>query len=171
MRETLKILHYSTEELKLLGKTHRIENSVRFLAIYYISQGMSSRSVAERLVLLGRAQITRWVHRFNELGLAGLVDKPKKGRTSRLSDAQVETLKSMILNVSPEEYGFNSGTWTAPLLSDWVKKHWNVCLQPDSFYPILHKRAGLTFQKGKGFYPEAKHRMEMEEVLKKNSIH
>jgi transposase len=104
--------------------------TLRLFSILPIAKGESSRK-AQKLLLLSHNQICIWVKRFNEFGLEGLND-------------------------SPTHYGFNTGTWTAPLLVKVVEKHCNITYSDDMIYVLLKKKLGLTHKKGKGFYAEAK---------------
>ena len=75
-------------------------------------------------------------------------------------------MKDVVLHKPPEDYGYNSSTWTGPLLIAWVKKEYGITYKKAQIYNIL-KQLGLTFQKGKGIYPEAKEREEKLIELKK----
>jgi transposase len=62
-----------------------------------------------------------------------------------------------VVNESPIHHGFNTETWTAPLLVKVVKKYVNhITYSDDMIYMLLKKKLGLTHKKGKGFYAEAK---------------
>ena len=74
----------------------------------------------------------------------------------------------MVLNKSPEELGYNSSTWTGLLLIDWIKKNYDVEYKKAQIYNIM-KSLNLTFQKGKGIYPEIIDREEKVDALKKTS--
>ena len=124
-------------------------------SILPIAKGESSRK-AQELLLLSHNQICIWVKRFNEFGLEGLNDRPKTGRKSKISTEQLDWLKSVVLTESPTKYGFNTETWTAPLLVKVVEKHCNIIYSDDMIYVLLKKKLGLTHKKGKGFYAEAK---------------
>jgi len=112
--------------------------------------------------------ICNWVNKLNAGGIEALVDKDKPGRSSRLSEAQRNEIKSVVLTKTPEDYGFNSATWTGLLLIEWIKKEYKIEFKKAQIYNIL-KSLNLTFQRGKGFYPEAKEREEKVVELKKTS--
>jgi transposase len=69
----------------------------------------------------------------------------------------------------PSDFGFNSATWTGPILISWIEKSYGVTFKKAQIYNVL-KSLGLTFQKGKGIYPEASERTEKVEALKKTRI-
>jgi len=116
--------------------------------------------------------ITNWVHRYNKGGVEALKDSPHSGRPSRLSIEQIEDLRKTILEQSPEQHGFNSGTWSGPIVIALVKKKYGVDYGKAQIYNLLHKM-GLTHQKGKAYYPEAesKENNEQREALKKTPNH
>ena len=97
-----------------------------------------------------------------------MIDKEKPGRNSKLSAEQKAEIKTLVLTKSPEDYSYNSSTWTGALLIDWIKVHLKIEYKKAQIYNIL-KSLNLTFQKGKGIYPEAEEREEKVNTLKKTS--
>ena len=55
---------------------------------------------------------------------------------------------------TPEKYGFNTVTWTGPLLIEFVKKEFGITYKKAQIYNII-KSLGLTYQRGRGIYPES----------------
>jgi transposase len=129
--------------------------ALRLLSILPIAKGESSRK-AQELLILSHNQICIWVKRLNQFGIEGLKDRPKTGRKSKISAEQLDWLRNVVLNESPKIYGFNTETWTAPLLVIVIEKHCNIVYSDDMVYVLLKKKLGLTHKKGKGFYAEAK---------------
>ncbi len=60
----------------------------------------------------------------------------------------------MLLKESPVDHGFNTATWTGPILIQWVKKQHGFEYKKAQIYNIL-KSLGFSYQKGKGIFPEA----------------
>ena len=85
-----------------------------------------------------------------------MVDKPGRGRKSRLSpDTEDQgTIIQLITTKSPEDFGYNTSTWNGPLLIDWIQNHLNISFKKAQIYNIIND-LGFTYQKSKGFYPEA----------------
>lgn len=71
-----------------------------------------------------------------------------------------------MLSDTPEKYGFESATWTGPLLISWKSKEFGVTYKKAQIYKILDDLE-LSFQKGKGIYPESEGRAEQVEAIKK----
>lgn len=154
--QKLEITSMSVSEMEdLLKSKEDYKIALRLVSLLPIAKGESSRK-AQELLLLSHNQICIWVRRFNEFGLKGLYDKPKTGRKPKITEAQLEWLRNAVVAESPTQYGFNTETWTAPLIVIALKKHCNITYSDDMIYIILKKKLGLTHKKGKGFYAEAK---------------
>ncbi len=167
-RVALKIEKYSSSELKsMLRKDVKFQQGVRLYACYQISLGKKPKEL-EDIYETSFKSICNWVNKLNEGGVEALIDKEKPGRSSKLSDFQKTEVKTIVLNQSPEKYGYNSSTWTGLLLIDLIQKRYNVLYKKAQIYNIL-KSLGLTFQKGKGVYPESNNREDKLELLKKTS--
>jgi transposase len=165
-RKALKIEKYSSEELKLLlRKDEKFQQGVRLYACYQVSLGKKPKEL-EVFYETSFKSICNWVNKLNEGGVDALIDKVKSGRPPKLTDDQKQKIKELVLEQSPENYGYNSSTWTGLLVIDWISKNYSVEYKKAHIYNILED-LGLTFQKGKGYYPEAKDRTEKLEVLKK----
>ena len=167
-RVALKIENYSSSELKaLLRKDEKFQQGVRLYACYQVSKGKKPKEL-EDIYETSFKSICNWVNKLNKGGVEALIDKEKPGRNSKLSEAQKTQIKDLVLNKNPEECGYNSSTWTGLLLIDWIKNNYEIEYKKAQIYNIL-KSLNLTFQKGKGIYPEAIEREEKLNVLKKTS--
>lgn len=167
-RVALKIENYSSVELKaLLRKDEKFQQGVRLYACYQVSKGKKPKEL-EDIYETSFKSICNWVNKLNKGGVEALIDKEKPGRNSKLSDVQKSEIKELVLNKSPEDYNYNSSTWTGLLLVDWIKNNYEIEYKKAQIYNIL-KGLNLTFQKGKGIYPEAIKREEKIDVLKKTS--
>ena len=69
---------------------------------------------------------------------------------------------------APEDHGYNSATWTGPMLIEWINKYFKVEYKKAQIYNIL-KRLGFSYQKGRGIFPEADEQKQevFKEALKK----
>lgn len=169
-RKVLTIKNYSSEDIKaLFNSDDKYKIGLRLYAVYQVSLGQSSRKL-EDLYNTSFKQITNWVHRFDEEGLDGLRDKQGRGRKPNLSPEQLDRLTKLIANETPLDYGYNTETWTGPLLIDWIDKHFNVAYKKAQIYNII-KLLGFSYQKARGIYPEADPEAQetFKEELKKTS--
>ena len=126
--------------------------------------GKPSRQL-EELYNTSFKQILNWVSRFEASGIEGLRDKKGRGRKDRLDADQKARLKALLLEETPHVHGYNTNTWTGPLVRDWVMKNWNIEYKKTQIYTII-KSLGLTYQKSRGFYPESDPKQQ--EVFKEN---
>lgn len=167
-RGALKIENYSTEELKaLLRKDEKFQQGVRLYACYQVSKGRKPKEL-EDIYETSFKSICNWVNKLNQGGVEALIDKAKPGRTPKMNEQQKVELKNLVLNTAPEQYGYNSATWTGLLLIDWISKSYGVRYKKAQIYNIM-KSLNLSFQKAKGTYPEAAGRDEQVVALKKTS--
>lgn len=169
-RPVLKIKGYTPEEIKALFKRdERYTIGLRLYAVYQVALGQPSRNL-EELYQTSFKQITNWVHRFELEGIEGLKDKPGRGRKSLLSTEQLGELSDLLLKESPTGHGYNTETWTGPMLIDWISKNYGIEYKKAQIYNII-KQLGLSYQKAKGFYPETdeKAQEDFKDGLKKTS--
>lgn len=169
--QKLQLKNHTVADIEQMLKSKEdFKTATRLVCLLQIAKGGSSRN-AEELLLLSHNQICIWVKRFEKEGLPGLTDKSKSGRKSRINDEQLNRLRHLVLKENPESYGYNTATWTAPLLVDWIKKDCNISYSDDAVYILLKKKLFLRHKKGKGFYPEAdpQKRKEFSNSIKKTS--
>jgi transposase len=153
-RKTLQVQGYSPEQIKtLFNRDEKYTIGIRLYAVYQVSIGQSTRKL-ENLYNTSFKQICNWVHRFEESGLAGLKDKPKSGRTPKLTEGNLKELSTVLHNNRPDEFGYNTVTWNGPILKEYIQKHFHVTYKKAQIYNLL-KKLGFTYQKGKAQYPEA----------------
>jgi transposase len=112
--------------------------------------------------------ICNWIHRLNEGGVEALLGKPKPGRPGRLDQGRLNRTRDLVLNDTPGKHGFESATWTGPLLIPWISREFGVTYKKVQIYNILDDLEP-GFQKGKGIYPASDGREEQVEAVKKNS--
>src|SRR5512146_195020 len=81
----------------------------RLHGVLLVAQGMTCPEVGK---LLGDAPRTveYWVHEFEEMGLAGLLEGERSGRPRRLSDKQLEGINT-VLRRMPREVGWGGNVW------------------------------------------------------------
>src|SRR4051812_3863613 len=163
-RPVLKIKGYQPEQIKtLFRKDERYTIGIRLYAIYQVSLGQPSRKL-EDLYNTSFKQITNWVHLFEREGINGLKDKEGRGRRSKLASSELTRIKELVLKESPGEHGFNTATWTGPILIEWIKKQYGIEYKKAQIYNII-RSLGLSYQKGKGIFP-AKQILRKQETFK-----
>jgi transposase len=103
---------------------------------------------------MSRMTLTRWVHRVNREGPAGLLDQPRPGRPSRLTPrVRRQLLKD--LQDSPEKHGLPRAVWDGPTLVAHARRRFGVQLKVRQAQNWLHrlgfrlKRAGYVYLQAK----------------------
>lgn len=153
-RRVKQISGYTPEEIKALFNTDdKYKIGLRLYAVYQVSLGKPSRQL-EELYNTSFKQILNWADRFEKEGIDGLKDKPGRGRKAGLSVEELAGLKEIVLDKLPTEFGYNSETWSGPLVLEVIKKQYSIEYKIAQVYNIL-KKMGLSYQKSKGYYPEA----------------
>jgi transposase len=153
-KPVLQVKGYTADSIKaLIKKDDRYTIGLRLYAVYQVAKGQSSRKL-EDLYNTSFKQITNWVHRFEKEGLEGLKDKSGRGRKDKLTFIQKQGIAMLLKNETPVKYGFNTATWTGPLLINWIKKEYKIEYKKAQIYNII-KSLGFSYQKGKGIFPEA----------------
>ena len=162
-RPVLKVGNYSAEDIKaMFRKDERYTIGLRLYAVYQVALGQPSRKL-EEVYNTSFKQITNWVHRFEKEGIDGLRDKEGRGRIGRLNKEQRERL-SLLLNEQPDKHGYNSATWTGPMVIEWIEKNYGIVYKKAQIYNII-KSLGFSYQKGKGIFAETD--VEKQEAVSK----
>jgi len=98
----------------------------RLHGVLLVAQGMTCPEVA---TLLGDAprSVQYWVKRFEQDGLAGLVEKERSGRPASLTPEQVDEINQVLRQV-PRAFDLGVNLWDGKTLSAFVKKRYRVPL-------------------------------------------
>ena len=153
-RPVLNVKGYEPDQIKaLFKKDEGYTIGIRLYAIYQVSLGQPSRKL-EELYNTSFKQITNWVHQFEKEGIDGLRDKAGRGRKAKLNSLQLQRIKDLLLKETPADHGFNSATWTGPLLIEWIKKQYGFEYKKAQIYNII-KSLGFSYQKGKGIFAQS----------------
>ena len=116
---------YSAADLRGLAKRCRDNNqSRRLLSLAAVVDGMN-RTDAARIGGMDRQTLRDWVHRFNELGPDGLLDRHGGGVDPRLSEAQKAELAS-IVESGPERARDGVVRWRRVDLKRVIKERFGV---------------------------------------------
>jgi transposase len=132
----------SARELRELATRTR-EGAVvrRLLAIALILEG-HSREEAARLSGMDRQTLRDWVHRYNADGVAGLSSRWGAGRPPALNDAQMEELRSLVLE-GPDLERNKVVRWRCVDLRAEIATRWSVTLTKGTIGKLL-RRLGMT---------------------------
>jgi len=98
----------------------------RLHGVLLVANGMSARQAALWLNESERT-VQRWVNRFEQVGFSGLQEGERPGRPKRLSDEHWRKLERD-LRRSPREFGFDQNLWDGKLLSEHLRRRYQVDL-------------------------------------------
>lgn len=121
-----------------------VKQALRFEAILLISEGLSLEWVANFCRNSVR-NIYYWLTLFMTARIEGLRLKKPPGKKAKLSKVQKKELKEMILK-SPEDFGYDSGIWTAAMVQDLIFKTFNVEYSTGYISQLL-RQLGLSHKK------------------------
>jgi transposase len=116
-----------------------------------------------RLFGVSRMSLTRWVHRLNRQGLAGVVEKPRPGRPTQLT-ARLRRQVLADLEKSPEQHGLPRAAWDGPTLAVHLRRRFGVHLKVRQAQNWLHRlgyrltRPGYVYLQAKKAEAEKFHR-------------
>jgi transposase len=147
-----------------LRRDEKFSQGVRLHAVYQIAKGKDAKELQE-VYSTSHKSVCNWVHRYNAEGIEGLKDRPLSGRPSLLGNSQKAELEQILQN-NPDQYGYNTSTWSGATVIDPVQKRFGVVYKSAQIYNILHS-LNFSFQKGKGYFPETEERTEKLEECKK----
>lgn len=169
-RSPKQLKNYTADQIKsLIDSKTDYKIGIKLFAVYQVAKGRPSRNL-EGLFHTSFRQILHWADRLDQEGIEGLKTREGQGRKSKLNDEQLQEVKNVLSEETPEDYGYNSGIWTGPLLRDFIKERYGVSYGKTNIYNVI-KKLGFSYQKGRGIYPEAstKQQEEFKESLKKTS--
>lgn len=96
----------------------------RLHGVLLVAQGMTCPEVAG-LLGDGVRTVQYWVQRFEERGLAGLVEGERSGRPRRLSERQWQGIGT-VLRKSPREAGLSGNIWDGKTLSACIEQRYSI---------------------------------------------
>jgi len=156
MARQIKLRALTEEERKVLEEMSRARTAAsrmveRAKIILWVAEGESGNSIAWRL----RREpdtIYRWVHRFEEEGLAALEDKARPGRPL---DYTTEERGRMIAlaRTKPEQLGLAYGHWTLDLLVKYVNEELAIGISRAQLARVLEAE-GLKWYQEKVYFTE-----------------
>ena len=127
----------ASEVRRLAAKSRDGKQSRRLLAIAASYDGMS-RADAARIGGMDRQTLRDWVHRFNEHGPEGLLDRCYEGPPPKLSSAQKAELASLV-EAGPDLARDGIVRWRASDLKAVIEDRYGVVYTERSVSRILHQ--------------------------------
>ncbi len=136
------------EERQLMRKeaqqTHDKNYARRLIAILMLHQGMTVTDVA-RLLCAARSSVGRWINWFTLQGVEGLKSL-KPGRAPRWPVTDILHILPLLVQRSPQDFGWLRSRWSTELLALIVNRLFNVQLHPSTLHRYL-RQAGLVWRR------------------------
>lgn len=128
---------YSADDLRSLARKSRdAKQARRLMALSGVADGLS-RTDAAAMGLMDRQTLRDWVHRFNEQGPEGLVDRKSTGPKPKLTAEQLATLKE-IVTAGPDPTIDGVIRWRCTDIVKLIKTRFNVEYHVNSVGRLLH---------------------------------
>ena len=135
-------LEHTPEALRLLASKSRDGAPARrLLAIAMVLDG-ASRLEAARQAGMDRQTLRDWVHRYNELGPAGLVSRVTSGPKPKLTPAQMQELRELVV-AGPDPERDKVVRWRCVDLREQVARRFSVEVNERTIGKWL-RQLGLT---------------------------
>ena len=125
------------------GSAEELERRRR-RAVQLMREGEPPTLIA-RILGVSRQSLYRW-RDMERAGPKGLAAKPPPGRKRRLNDAQLQQLEELLLK-GAQAHGWTNNLWTAPRVTEVIRRHFGIKLHPEHVRNILKQRLGWTSQK------------------------
>lgn len=146
------IRHIEPEELRRLGREQTSGRlASRMFAIANVLDGLSREDAATHAGM-ERQSLRDWVHRFNAEGVAGLEDRPRKGRPRRMHEG-IEKAFCERVDKGPDAETDKLVRWRRVDLQAWLKSEHTISYHERSIGKIL-KRLGYSHVSTRPVHPQ-----------------
>ena len=119
--------------------------------ILLASQPKSVPMIAQQLNLSEKT-VRTWVKRFQEKGLAGLNDLPRRGRPKTYNSGQVAEVIAAALT-DPQKLGLPFASWTLSRLQAYLQEHKALAIKRSRIDELL-KAEGLRWRRQETWFGE-----------------
>ena len=141
----------ATELRELAAKTQDGAVVRRLLAIALVLEGHPREAAAQRNGM-DRQTLRDWVLRYNAEGVAGLRSRCSPGRPAALNEAQMEELRSMVLE-GPDLERNKVVRWRCADLKVEIASRWSVSLAERTVGKLL-RRLRMTRLQPRPYHPK-----------------
>lgn len=132
-------------EIDQLVRSNDDPRIVRRAQIVRLSaQGRRASEIAE-ITGMSVPTVHRIIDLFNDEGVSGLPDKPRKGRPRKATEAYIACLKEAVA-VSPRELGYTFGSWTLERLREHLARTCDIILNPD-YLSLLMAKHNIVYRR------------------------
>jgi putative transposase len=129
---------------KQAQQTRDKNHARRLMAMLMLHQGMTVTEVA-RILCAARSSLGRWAHLFTLYGVSGLKSL-KPGRETQWPVADILPILPLLVQRSPQDFGWLRSRWSTELLALVVNRLFNISLHPATLYRYL-RQASLVWRR------------------------
>lgn len=156
---------YGVDDLRRLARKSRdAKQARRLIALAGVLDGLS-RADAAAVGLMDRQTLRDWVHRFNEQGPEGLIDRKSTGPKRKLTAEQLAMLKDIVA-AGPDPAIDTVVRWRCADIVKLIKARFDVEYHENSVGKLLHS-LGFSHISARPRHP--KQNPETIEAFKKTS--
>lgn len=119
---------------------------LRKIAVHAVEENHYSPEDVIKVFGFSRSIMYDWLKRYQDNGYAGLDTKKAPGAEAIVTEEMDEWLKQTVLNLTPEQFGYDTTLWTCDLLAELLLDRYHVQVIGSTVNQHLH-RLGLTSQK------------------------
>jgi transposase len=156
MARSLKLRAPTDEERRELERlTHARTAPARLVerarVVWAALQGERAEAIAARFHVTA-ATVYLWLHRYTDSGVAGLEDRPRKGRPPTYSREQVATIIAAALT-APRQLDQPFASWTLDRLVTYLHEQHSITMQRSRLDELLLAE-GLRWRKQESWFGE-----------------
>lgn len=123
----------------------RVHDRVRAVLLSHKRYNLNRLS---HIMDLNRDDVSKWLKRYEQEGVTGLLDRPRSGRPAKITQQHIRLMLEVIER-SPRLYGYNHRSqWDCNLLSLYLRKRTKVAIS-DEWVRLLLRRLGFRCGRGK----------------------
>ncbi len=123
------------EELKQVSRVGSNETATRCSAIQMLLAGIGRELVCNALLVTNRA-LRKWINRFNQCGVDGLIVKKRPGRMAIIKDQQAPQLVQLIDQPQQAQRSF----WTAKAFHGYISEKYQIQCSYETVVRFFHKQ-------------------------------
>ena len=144
------------QEIRRLAKSRkepmRIIQRARIIMVMLDNPGLAASRAGEQVGFKGAPMGIHWVKRFNELGMAGLMDGDRSGRPPTHSQETRSALLDLAMQ-KPRSLGYPFELWTLERLQRAFKEHHGLHLSDSTIWTWVEAE-GFRWRKQESWFHE-----------------
>lgn len=150
LRATTAEEQATLEQWARSGKTEkRLADRARIILLR--QQGEQTKRIAA-VIGCESDKVARWVHRFNEQGIAGLYDREGRGRRESYTERERSVMVASA-KTAPQQLGQPFGYWSLPRLAEYLRIEKGIGISRAHLGRILEAE-GLVWYQERSYFTE-----------------